>query len=60
MTFKVGDLVTWKYSDDAYDIGVILGCPKIGSAWVKVQWSWAPKPGRVLRNKLRKVTDEGR
>ena len=59
MTFKVGDLVTWKYSDDVYDVGVILN-PWIGSAWVQIQWSWASKPGRVLRNKLRKVTNEGR
>ena len=59
MTFKVGDLVTWKYSDDVYDVGVILN-PWIGSAWVQIQWSWAPKPGRVLRKKLRRLDNEGR
>ena len=59
MIFKPGDLVTWKYSDDVYDIGVIVKTwPK--SLWVQIQWSWAQKPGRVLIKELRKVNDEGR
>ena len=59
MIFKPGDLVTWKYSDDVYDIGVVVKTWP-GSTWLQVQWSWATKTGRVLIKQLRKVTDEGR
>jgi len=57
---KVGDLVTWKYSDDVYDIGVVVKTWP-GSTWLQVQWSWATKMKlRHPTKQLRKVTDEGR
>ena len=51
---KVGDLVTWKWSDDKVDIGVVVKTDDhYGFVWV--QWTWAAKPGKVFIPELEKI-----